>query len=200
MRTALKFSLLAAALAAAGALAYSYSGTKKTAPREAPARHAAATATTAAANPAAPEGPAGPTLPSRGGLAETGTPLFSSQSWEPPPPKVKAGPPPPPPKPVAPPLPYTFAGRMLQDGTVYVFLARGDRVITAKQGDLVEGAYRVDSITETQVGLTYVPLNEKQTLAVVSSLPRALSPFAEPRPSAPVPQRAEAGQSPTSVR
>jgi hypothetical protein len=86
---------------------------------------------------------------------------------------------------------------MLQDGTVFVFLARGDRVITAKQGDVVDGAYRVDSISETQVGLTYVPLNEKQSLAVISSLPRALSPFAEPRPSGPLPQRAEGAAPPT---
>lgn len=196
MRIPLRLAVLTAALAGAGALAYTYSGeTKKPAARPVPAARVAATG--AAQQQPAPERPAGPTLPSRGGLAETDSTLFSSHSWEPPPPKVKAGPPPPPPKPVAPPLPYTFAGRMLQDGTVYVFLARGDRVITAKQGDTVDGVYRVDSITETVVGLTYVPLNEKQTLAVVSSLPRALSPFAEPRPSAPAPQRAEvAPQSP----
>ncbi|HEX2829434.1 MAG TPA: hypothetical protein VHP37_24015 [Burkholderiales bacterium] len=181
--------MLTAALAGAGALAYTYSGDEKTAARKATAHVVAAA--TATAQPAAPEQPAGPALPTRGGLAETGSSLFSSHSWEPPPPKVKPGPPPPPPKPVAPPLPYTFAGRMLQDGTVYVFLARGDRIITAKQGDTLEGVYRVDSISETQVSLIYVPLNEKQTLAVVSSLPRALSPFAEPRPSAPAPQRAE---------
>jgi hypothetical protein len=187
MRIPIRAVLLTAALAGAGALAYTYSGDDKA--RKAPARVAAATTTTAQ-QPAA-EQPAGPALPTRGGLAGTGSSLFSSHSWEPPPPKVKPGPPPPPPKPVAPPLPYTFAGRMLQDGTVYVFLARGDRIITAKQGDTIEGVYRVDAISETQVSLTYVPLNEKQTLAVVSSLPRALSPFAEPRPSAPAPQRAE---------
>jgi hypothetical protein len=188
MRIPIRLALLTAALAGAGALAYTYSGDRQPAARAAPARQVVAAA---AGAQLAPEQPAGPALPSRGALAETDTPLFSSHSWEPPPPKVKAARPSPPPKPVAPPLPYTFAGRMLQDGSVYVFLARGDRVITAKQGDMVDALYRVDSITETQVALTYVPLNEKQTLGVVSSLPRALSPFAEPRPSAPMPQRAE---------
>lgn len=153
-----------------------------------------------AAPPAAPVA-AGPTLPERSGLSETNAPLFSTHTWEPPPPKVKAGPPPPPPKPVAPPLPYTFAGRMLQDGKVYVFLARGDTVITAKQGDTVDGIYRVDSISETEVALTYVPLGQKQSLAVVSSLPRALAPpFADGRPLPSSPPRAELAPGGTSVR
>jgi hypothetical protein len=189
MRIPIRLALLTAALGGAGALAYTYSGDNKPAARIAPARQLAAPTTPV--QQAAPGQTRGPALPSRGALAETASPLFSSHSWEPPPPKVKAGPPPAPPKPVAPPLPYTFAGRMLQDGTIYVFLARGDRVITAKQGDTIEGVYRVDSISETQVGLTYVPLNEKQALTVVSSLPRALSPFGEPRPAGPMPQRAE---------
>jgi hypothetical protein len=65
---------------------------------------------------------------------------------------------------------------MLQDGQVYVFLARGDSVVTAKQGDVIDGVYRVEAVTESEVALTYVPLNEKQSLTVVSSLPHAISP------------------------
>jgi hypothetical protein len=113
-------------------------------------------------------------LPERGGLAEPGSPLFSSQSWQPPPPKFVAPPPPKPVAPVAPPLPFRFVGRMLQDGHLFVFLAKGDTVITVKQGDTIDGVYRVESIGETEVALTYLPLREKQTLAVVTSLPAAL--------------------------
>jgi hypothetical protein len=65
---------------------------------------------------------------------------------------------------------------MLQDGRVYVFLARGDNVVTAKQGDMIDGVYRVDAVTESEIVLTYVPLNEKQSVTVVSSLPRPISP------------------------
>jgi hypothetical protein len=65
---------------------------------------------------------------------------------------------------------------MLQDGRVYVFLARGDNVVTAKQGDVIDGVYRVDAVTESEIVLTYVPLNEKQSITVVSSLPRPISP------------------------
>jgi hypothetical protein len=128
-------------------------------------------------------------LPERGGLAEPGSPLFSSQSWQPPPPKFVAPPPPKPIAPVAPPLPFRFVGRMLQDGHLFVFLAKGDTVVTVKQGDTIDGVYRVESIGETEVALTYLPLREKQTLAVVTSLPAALGvPGAatSPRPPAAV--------------
>ena len=199
MRIPFKPTLLMIAVAAVGGLAFTYSGSDKMsqAPRVSAPKAAVARLETA---PAHVQPPAGPTLPERGGLPASKTPLFSTQSWEPPPPKVKPGPPPPPPKPVAPPLPYTFAGRMLQDGTVFVFLARGDTVITAKQGDIIDGVYRVDSITETQVALTYVPLGQKQSLAVVSSLPRALAPFGDGRPALSPPPRADSGAAPTSVR
>jgi hypothetical protein len=113
-------------------------------------------------------------LPERGGLNEPGSPLFSSQSWQPPPPKFVAPPPQKPVAPVAPPMPFRFVGRMLQDGHLFVFLAKGDTVITVKQGDTIDGVYRVESVGETEVALTYLPLREKQTLAVVTSLPAAL--------------------------
>ena len=196
MRASIKFLILSAALAGAGSLAYPPAETPRQSAAPVAAQKPAAPRETPAATPG--QSAAGPTLPERSGLGEATSPLFSSQSWEPPPPKVKPGPPAPPPKPVAPPLPYTFAGRMLQDGTVYVFLARGDSVITAKQGDVIDNTWRVDSITESQVTLEYIALKQKQSLAVVSSLPRALAPF-DVRQAPAVPARAD-NAPPTSLR
>lgn len=188
-RVSPKLAILLAVLAAVGGFVIVSRAGDPAAPSPRPAAKSAAKPS---AGPATPQQAAAPgaTLPERAGLSETQSPLFSSQSWEPPPPPVVVQPPAPPPKPVAPPLPYTFAGRMLQDGQVYVFLARGDSVVTAKQGDVIDGVYRVDGVTESEVALTYVPLNQKQSLTVASSLPRAISP--------PGPAIAAAGKPPSA--
>jgi hypothetical protein len=84
---------------------------------------------------------------------------------------------------------------MLQDGHVSVFLANGDSVITAKQGDTIQGVYRVESVGESEIALIYMPLQQRQTLAVVSSLPGALSPSGVGAPAG----RAAAGVGSSSV-
>jgi hypothetical protein len=97
--------------------------------------------------------------------------VFTSKSWyvppppPPPPPPVKVAPPPPP---TAPPLPFTFLGRYVDAGQPVFFLVKGDIVLTVKQGDIIEGNYRVDGIVGSQLGLTYLPLNIKQSLDVGS--------------------------------
>lgn len=101
-----------------------------------------------------------------------GEDLFKSQSWyvPPAPPKAKpAGPPPPPPRPMAPPLPFTFLGKMVENGEIVVFLSNADRNIVARTGDIIDGVYKVDSITPTSMTMTYLPLNAKQTLPVGES-------------------------------
>jgi hypothetical protein len=123
-------------------------------------------------------------LPERSGLGTAQTPLFESRSWQPPPPK--AGPPPPPAAPTAPPLPFTFAGKLIQDGRVSVLLSRGDSVIPVQQGETVDGIYKVESITDAEVTLVYLPLGQRQTLPVTSALasPGAASGAGVPPPSA----------------
>ncbi len=111
-------------------------------------------------------------------LAELGEPLqrtlddapvdiFKGKSWYVPPPPPPPPKPAPPPKPTAPPMPYAFMGSYLgEDGRLVIFLTRGDRVITASPGDVLEGTYRVENITAGQLGLIYLPLNIRQTLHV----------------------------------
>jgi len=94
---------------------------------------------------------------------------FGSRSWYVPPP-----PPPPPPKvepppPSAPPLPFSYLGRFVEGGVPTYFLARGDRVLTVKEGDILEGIYRVDGVEGSNMNLTFLPLNIRQSLDVGSA-------------------------------
>jgi hypothetical protein len=89
-------------------------------------------------------------------------PLFGRVSWAPPAPPAAVAPPPPPP--VAPPFPYAYLGSLVEDGVQTVFFNKGERVLTLKTGDTVDGAYRVDSMNDRQMVLTYLPLG--QSLAV----------------------------------
>jgi hypothetical protein len=95
--------------------------------------------------------------------------VFTSKSWyvAPPPP-----PPPPPPAkvaPTAPPLPFTYLGQYVDAGKPVFFLVKGDVILTVKVGDIIEGNYRVDGIVGSKLGLTYLPLDIKQTLDIGSA-------------------------------
>jgi hypothetical protein len=94
-----------------------------------------------------------------------GAGVFGSQNWAPPPMPVaaQAGPPP---APVAPPLPFTYLGKALQDGSWEVYLARGSMTYIVRNKMVVDGAYRVDSITPPVLSLTYLPLNQVQQLNI----------------------------------
>lgn len=66
-------------------------------------------------------------------------------------------------KPVAPPLPFRYLGKMLDGGKLAVFLARGDESLSVSAGQRI-GDYRVDKVTESEVVFTYLPLKTKQSL------------------------------------
>ena len=96
---------------------------------------------------------------------ETGN-AFESKSWYVPPPPPPPAKPLPPPPPTAPPLPFTYLGRYDDLAKPVIFLVRGDRVLLVSAGDVIEGTYRVDGIVGTALGLTYLPLNIRQTLDI----------------------------------
>jgi hypothetical protein len=72
---------------------------------------------------------------------------------------------PPPPPPQAPPLPYAFLGRLIDENHTTVFLTSGDRNYAVRTGDIVDGAYRVEEVSERTVTFTYLPLDSGQVLA-----------------------------------
>ena len=89
----------------------------------------------------------------RFGTAENA--LFARQDWTPPPPP-----------PTAPPLPFTFFGKSLQDGTWEVYLARGDRTYLVRDQTTIDGTYRVDAIRPPVLTLTYLPLEQVQQINI----------------------------------
>lgn len=90
--------------------------------------------------------------------------VFAAQDWTPPPPPPLPAPLPPPPK--APPLPFTYIGKSVGQGTWEVYLARGDRVYVVRDKDVIDGSYRVESIAPPLMTLTYLPLNQLQQLTI----------------------------------
>ncbi len=97
-----------------------------------------------------------PRLPGEGRIID----LFAPQSW-----RVASAPPPAPP-PSAPPLPFTYLGKLIIDGEVVVFVSTPERNFAVREGDLIDGSYRIDQIAPPTLSLTYLPLNEKQTLEI----------------------------------
>ena len=67
-------------------------------------------------------------------------------------------------KPAAPPLPFQYQGLLRRDGKLVVFLTDGASLLIAREGETLAGQYRVDRVTERQVVLQYLPLDERQTL------------------------------------
>jgi hypothetical protein len=98
-------------------------------------------------------------------------PMASPQAWDsvlpPPPPVVKASVEAPPP-PVAPPFPHQWLGRF-NDETPPVpraVVSGPQSTWVVRAGDVIEGQWRVDRIQDRTMTLTYLPLQQVQTIAM----------------------------------
>lgn len=96
--------------------------------------------------------------------------VFNATSWYEPPPPPPPAPPAPPPAPTAPPLPFTYLGRYEDAPTRVVILAKGERIYTVSEGEVIENTYRVERVTSGTVELIYLPLNIKQALGAGGAL------------------------------
>ncbi|MGF6758150.1 hypothetical protein [Paraburkholderia sp. GAS42] len=93
---------------------------------------------------------------------------FAASSWLPPPPvvvpvvpEVRAA------APVAPLVPFTYLGELdSKAAKPQVFLSNGDRLLIVSPGEVVDDQYRVESVSESDVVLTYLPLNQTQTVSI----------------------------------
>ena len=90
--------------------------------------------------------------------------LFASRDWQPPP----ASPPRKVEAPRAPPLPFQYLGKLLEEGAVVAFVSQGALNHLLRSGDLVAD-YRVEQITPAEMTFVYLPLNEKQRLTFGSA-------------------------------
>lgn len=116
----------------------------------------------------------------------TASPSAWASMAPPPPPPVKEAPPPPPPPPMAPRFPHAWIGRV-NDETVSAAPAASSasaaparparpiqRAVLAgpvatwvvKEGDVIEGQWRVDRIQDRSMSLTYLPLQQSQTVSM----------------------------------
>lgn len=75
------------------------------------------------------------------------------------------------PPPAPPPMPYRIAGQLVRDGVPQIVLAREDRVLLVREGELLEGGYRVESISRSGVTLLYAELGTRETLPFAPSQP-----------------------------
>ena len=107
-------------------------------------------------------------LPRRRAIGEQRGELFATRSWAPPPP------PPPPASAQAeaapPPNPYRFAGTVVHDGKFRAFVADGDRVFEAREGEELERGYRVESVSREAIVLSYIPLGTRHQIEVSTLL------------------------------
>lgn len=94
---------------------------------------------------------------------EVATDLFEVKSWYVPPPPPKPLPPPPP---SAPPLPFVYMGKLVEDGLLTVFLTKQELNYVVKVGDTIDGMYKVEEASPRMMTLIYLPLNIKQTLMI----------------------------------
>jgi hypothetical protein len=128
-------------------------------------------------------------LAKRVAAAPAGDP-FGAQSWEPPEQRVRRNLPPPPP-PQAPPIPFAYMGKLVEDATTTVFLARQDRNYIVRAGDTIDGTYRVEKIGDDALELVYLPLKARQTLpftAAAAPVPAGAGAGAGARSRKPMPE------------
>lgn len=92
---------------------------------------------------------------------------FSPTSWYVAPPHQQDPSPQPPPIPTAPPLPFTYMGRYEDPPKLLVILAIGNKMYTVSAGEVIDGNYRVDRITDSAVELVYLPLNIGQSISTI---------------------------------
>ncbi|WP_426111104.1 hypothetical protein [Massilia sp. PWRC2] len=95
--------------------------------------------------------------------AATGS-AFSVQTWTAPPAPPPA--PAPPPPPLAPPLPFVYLGKVLENGAWEVFLARGSETLIVRTQMVVDGVYRIDAIAPPAMTMTYLPLKQVQQINI----------------------------------
>jgi len=102
-----------------------------------------------------------PGIPTRLTLGKFGADPFSAQSWLP---RRKPTVVSEPPVAVVPPLPYRFAGQFHRESGIEVYVARGEEIFPVKEGDTLDGEYKVDSVSGTEVSFVHLPSGTRQAL------------------------------------
>lgn len=67
-------------------------------------------------------------------------------------------------QPVAPPLPFTYLGKMTEENQITVYVAKPGRNYALRGGEIIDGMYKVQSIDAQKIIFNYIPLNSEQIL------------------------------------
>ena len=121
-------------------------------------------------------------LPERRGLSQARGELFGAPP--PPPQSVATASANAPAVQVAPPMPYRFAGRVRNGGEEEFLLSKGELVFPVKEGDTIDGTYKVVAVKPDSIELTYIPQGTPERITVSSVLDVAPAIAAAPPPAA----------------
>jgi hypothetical protein len=89
----------------------------------------------------------------------------------------------PPPPPQAPPAPFKYMGKMIEDGRTTLFLVQGERNLVVREGETLQGTWRVDRIADDAMTLTYLPLGKAQVVPFpIAGAPAGPAPARAPVP------------------
>ena len=152
-----------------------------------------------AQQPARPEGRF-VALPSRPPMGEARGELFGPPAPLPVAVAARSSAPQPRPKPAAPALPYRIAGQVVEEDGMRVVLAKGDRIFEVRQGETLDGGYRLEAIAPRSLTFLYVPLGITQELAVAGGGLDLPTPRREPLSAPPHWARVDTPRGPARLR
>jgi hypothetical protein len=89
--------------------------------------------------------------------------VFAARSWRKPEPAAA------PERPSAPPLPFTYLGRLHTTDSDTAFVALGERNLVVRSGDVIQDTYRVERVAGSAVTFRHLPTGAQQTLAIGGS-------------------------------
>jgi hypothetical protein len=67
-----------------------------------------------------------------------------------------------------PPLPFRYMGSLNDDGQQVVYLSRGEQMLLARHGEVLEGAYKVLAVSSQRIEFEHLATGEKQSLAIAN--------------------------------
>ena len=71
-------------------------------------------------------------------------------------------------KPAAPPFPYKYGGWVAVGATRVHYLQKGNDVVAIRKGEVLDGVWRIDAVSEDRLEVSFVPLGQELSLLFAS--------------------------------
>lgn len=69
-------------------------------------------------------------------------------------------------QPVAPALPFSYFGKMVETNSTIAYISNGGRNYAVKGGETIDGIYKIKLVDSQKVVFEYLPLHTEQTLII----------------------------------